>query len=104
MHNILKLITQEEKAWCQVHLKSREHAGNRMQCFDQGVTNRDHSENSIFQFADPSNLGRSLLEGSKDHLLSQARSELTKREHQVGSLNNCVGDLQQQAHAQKLEL
>ena len=33
-------------------------------------------ENSIFQFADPSNLGRSLLEGNEDLLLSQARSEL----------------------------
>ena len=61
-------------------------------------------ENSIFKFADPSNLRRSLLEGNKDHLLSQARSELMKQEHQVGSLNNCVGELQQQAYAQRLEL
>ena len=36
-----------------------------------------------FKFADPSNLGRSLLEGNKDDLLSQARSELMKQEHQV---------------------
>ena len=46
-------------------------------------------KNSIFKFADPSNLGRSLLEGNKDHLISQAGSELMKQEHQVGSLNNC---------------
>ena len=26
----------------------------------------------------------------KDHLLSQARSELMKQEHQVGSHNNCI--------------
>ena len=38
-----------------------------------------------FQNADPSNLGRSLLEGNKDHLLNQARFELMKQEHQVGS-------------------
>ena len=31
-------------------------------------------KSSIFKDADPSNLRRSLLEGNKDHLLSQARS------------------------------
>ena len=51
-------------------------------------------ESHIFKYADSSKLGRSLLEGNKDHLLSQARSELMKQEHQVGSLNNCVGELQ----------
>ena len=45
-------------------------------------------KSSVFRNADPSNLGRSLLEGSKDHLLSQAKSELMRQEHQVGSLNN----------------
>ena len=55
-------------------------------------------------FADPSNLGRSLREGNKDHLLSQARSELMRQEHQVGSLNCCINELQQQAYAQRLEL
>ena len=57
----------------------------------------------VFRFADPSNVGRSLLEGNKDHLLDQARSELMKQEHQVGSLNSCINELQQQAHAQRLE-
>ena len=61
-------------------------------------------ENSMFKFTDPSNVGRSLLEGNKDHLLSQARSELMKQEHQVGALHNCIGELQQQAYAQRLEL
>ena len=41
-------------------------------------------KSSVFKNADPSNLGRSLLEGNKDHLLSQARSELVRQEHQVG--------------------
>ena len=50
-------------------------------------------EGSIFKFADPSNLGRSLLQGNKDHLLCQARSELVKQAHQVQVLNNCVGEL-----------
>ena len=46
-------------------------------------------KSSVFKNADPSNLGRSLLEGNKDHLFSQAKSELTREELQVGSLNNC---------------
>ena len=56
------------------------------------------------KFADPSNLGRSLLEGNEDQLLSQAISELMKQEHQVGSLNDCISELQQQAYVQRLEL
>ena len=58
-------------------------------------------ETSIFKFADPSKLGRSLLEGNKDHLLSQARSELVKQEHQVGSLHSGINELQQQVCAQR---
>ena len=47
---------------------------------------RNQFGSSMFKYADPSKLGRSLLEGNKDHLLSQARSELMKQEYQVGSL------------------
>ena len=61
-------------------------------------------ESSMFKYADLSNMGRSLLEGDKDQLLSQARSELMKQEHQVGSFNRCLNELQQQAYAQGLEL
>ena len=61
-------------------------------------------ESSMDKYADPSTLGRSLLEGNQDILLSQARSELVKREHQVGSLNSCINELQPQAYAQGLEL
>ena len=45
---------------------------------------------SIFKHADPSNLGRSLLEGKKDHLLSQARSEFMNQEHSMGSVNRAT--------------
>ena len=55
------------------------------------------------KYADPSKLGRPLLEGNKDHLLSQARSELTMQEHQVGSFKSCINELQQQGCAQGLE-
>ena len=37
-------------------------------------------------------------------MLGQARSELLKQEHQVGSLNCCINELQQQTYAQRLEL
>ena len=73
--------------------------------FSLGIEEQGNQfKSSVFKFADPSNLGRSLLEGVEDHLLSQARSELVKEEHQVGPLNNCIGELQRQAYAQRLEL
>ena len=37
-------------------------------------------------------------------MLSQARSDVTKQELQVESLNNCISELQQQVQAQRLEL
>ena len=63
----------------------------------------ESSVRSVFRFADPSNVGGSLLEGDKDHLLNQARFELLKQEHQVWSLNSCIDELQKQAYAQRLE-
>ena len=67
--------------------------------------NREINSRVLFsKNADLSNLGTSLLEGNKDHLPSQARSELMKQKHQVGSLNDCISELQQQTYAQRLEL
>ena len=45
-----------------------------------------------------------LLEGNKDHLLNQARSDLAKRELHVESLNKCIGDLQKRTEAQNRAL
>ena len=64
----------------------------------------ESSVHSVLRFADPANVGKSLLDGNKDHLLTQARSEIMKQEHQVGYLNSCIDELQQQAYAQRLEL
>ena len=64
----------------------------------------DQFKSFVFRNADPSNVGRSLLEGNKDHLPSQARSEIMKQEHQAGSLTNCIIELQQQTYAQRLRL
>ena len=58
----------------------------------------------MFRNANPSNLRGSILEGNKDHLLNQARSELAKQELQVESLNKCIGDLQKRTEAQNRAL
>ena len=44
------------------------------------------SYESIFRDANPANVAKSLLEGNRDRLLTQARSELMKQEHKVESL------------------
>ena len=59
---------------------------------------------SVFRNAYPSNLRGSLLEGKKDHLLNQARSDLAKQELHVESLNKCIGEQQQQTEEQRLAL
>ena len=48
----------------------------------------------MFRNANPSNFRGSLLEGNKDHLLKQARSDLAKQELDVESLNKCIVELQ----------
>ena len=52
--------------------------------------------------ASQSNLRGSLLEGNKDHLLKQTRSDLPEQELHVESLNKCVGELQRQTEEQRL--
>ena len=59
---------------------------------------------SVFGNANPSNVRGSLLEGNKDHLLNQARSDLAKQELHVKSLNKCIGELQRQTEEQRLAL
>ena len=89
----------------QVRVRNRVHRGKLAALFSSGNEEPGNQlKSSIFKNADPSNLGRSLIEGNKDHLLSQARSELVRQEHQVGSLNDCISELQQHAVAQRLEL
>ena len=65
------------------------------------VTNRETVSREVFILS-LELLTRRMLEnpfpdGNKDHLLNQARSELVKQEHQVGSINHCIDKLQQQA-------
>ena len=62
------------------------------------------SKDSVFRNSNPANAAKSLLDGNRDHLLTQTRSELMKQEQKVESLNNCKSELQQQAHARRLEM
>ena len=57
---------------------------------------------SVFRNANRSNLRGSLLEGNKEHLLNQARSDLAKQELHAESINNRIGELQQQTEEQQL--
>ena len=59
---------------------------------------------AVFSNANSPNLRTSLLEGNKDHLLNQARSDLPKQELHVESLNECVGERQRQSEEQRLAL
>ena len=62
------------------------------------------SNEPIFRFSNPANVAKSLLDGNRDHLIPQARSELMRQEHKLESLYNCINELQQQTYAQRLEL
>ena len=59
---------------------------------------------SVFGNSNLSNLSGTLLEGNKDHLLSQGRSDPAKRKLHIESLNECIGDLQKRTEAQNRAL
>ena len=62
------------------------------------------SNEPFIRFSNPANVSKSLLDGNRNHLLAEARSELMKQEYKVESLNTCINELQQQTFAQRLEL
>ena len=63
-------------------LECQSHRGNLLHCSHLEAKNREINSRLLFsKTLDSSNLGRSLLEGNKDHLLSQAKSELLRQEH-----------------------
>ena len=76
-----------------------------MQCFHQGATNWATSSripilhSLIHQIWDDLFL-------KETKIICSVKQDLNfeKQEHQVGSLNDCIGELQQQAYAQRLEL
>ena len=73
MHSVMSSSSQELRVWGGGE-------GKLAAMFSSGSQEPGNQfKSSIFKNADPSYLGRSLLEGNKDHLLSQARSEIMKQ-------------------------
>ena len=76
--------------------------------FPKEVMNRETDSRVVFVlFLDlltRQMLGNHFLMETRIICSNQAKSELMKQEHQVGSLHSCIDELQQQAYAQRLEL
>ena len=55
-------------------------------------------------FSTRQHVAKYLLDGNRDHLLAEARSEIMKQKYKVGSLNTFTSELHPQTCAQRLEL
>ena len=89
------IVVQEREASAQTSNSSEDHGASRKLAAlfsPKRNDQRNHMWSSVFGNANLSNLSGNLLEGSKDHMLSQARSDLAKRELHV--------DLQKRTEAQ----
>ena len=62
------------------------------------------SNEPFFRCFNLANVAKSLLDGNRDHMLAEARSELMKQEYKVESLNICISEVHQQTYSQRLEL
>ena len=84
-----------------IHQNIIELLGNRAALFSpKRNEQRNQMWSSVFGNANLSNLNGTLLEGNKDRLLSQARSDLAQKESHVESLNKCIDDSQKRAEVQ----
>ena len=72
------------------HSESSQNTFSKRDRSNESGNRFESSVHSVFRFANPGNVGKSLLDGNMDHLLNQAKSELTRQEHHVGSLKNCM--------------
>ena len=89
------MVVQEREVGAQTSHSSEDHrASGKLAALFAPKRNEQRNQmwSSLFGNANLSNLSGTLLEGNKDHLLSQASSDLTKREFHVESLNKCIGD------------
>ena len=93
------ITLQERKTWCQVHLKFRRVRGDWLRCLQpktdrikKRISTEDFSSghqqvlgNSepLFRFSHPDNSANSLLEGHRDHMLAEAKSEILEQEGKV---------------------
>ena len=51
------------------------------------------SNEPFFRFSNLANVVKSLLDGNRDHMLAEAKSEIMKQECRVDSLNTCIREL-----------
>ena len=79
---------------------------NQMQCFHQKARNQETNSRVLFSKTLTRQIWEDLFLKAIKIICSvkQDISELMKQEHQVGSLNDCISELQKQAYAQRLEL
>ena len=101
------MVVQEREVSAQTsHSSEDQRASGRPTALCSPKCNEQRKQmwSSVSRNANPSDLSGTLLEGDKDHLLSQARSDLARRELHVESLNRCIGDLQKRTEAQNRAL
>ena len=58
----------------------------------------------LVRFSHPETSAKSLLEGHRDRMLAEAKSEILKQECKVDSLNDCIRELQRHALSHRLDL
>ena len=96
------MVVQQREASAQMSHSSEDHrASGKPAALFSPKRNEQRNQmcSSVFGKANLSNLSGTLLEGNKDHLLSQARSDLAKRELHFETLSKCIGDPQKRTEA-----
>ena len=58
----------------------------------------------MFRFSDREDAARSVLEEQRDHLFTEAKSEILKQECKVHLLDTTIRELQRQVHSNRLEM
>ena len=115
-----EFITVSEKTQCPVHLTSEKVQETFRNVFTQKKvesrnTFRQRSISSgrqpvqgkgetFFRFSGQEEAARTALEGQRDHLLADAKSEILKQECKVDTLNICIREFHRQAHSNRLEM
>ena len=75
-------------------LRNRVHRGNLQQCVRREMEKLDINSRVLFSNTLTRQASEDLFfKVIKIFLRSQARPELVRQEHQVGSLNNCISEL-----------
>ena len=117
-----EFITPSEKTQCQVLLISETVHGNLPQCshtqesrvkrhfptekaFSSGHQPVQGKDETFFRFSDAEEAARLVLQEQRDHLLTEAKSEILKQEcSKIDTLNTSICEFQRQAHSNRLKM